>query len=339
MIFGERIKQLRGERQWTQEYVCEKLNISNGALSRYETGMYEPKSLDLVKDFANLFNVSTDYLLGLTSYKNPKKELEKKLFALNLTEAEFTFLVKMFNESDAIDISIYYIQNTISKNPYNNRENIILNTVLEIVLDYMPNVEDSNDNQSLNALNKQIELNLLKIKDLINSLDKSKIIHNYHEVSANNWINTNKYKEEIHQDGSISYSDKFYMCPVYGQISAGIPNWAEECIEGRIPIDPVLFDIVDPEEHFFLRVNGESMNKVIRNGAYALIHKQDTVENGEIAVVLVNGDEATLKKFSKQGDLVVLEPMSNDNSFQVQVYDKNTPIRILGKYIGKFEMK
>ena len=78
------------------------------------------------------------------------------------------------------------------------------------------------------------------------------------------------------------------MCPVYGQISAGQPNWAEECIEGRLMLDPDLMGIVNPEEHFFLRVNGESMNQVVRNGAFALIHKQDTIENGEIAVVLVN---------------------------------------------------
>ena len=209
MVFGERIKELRIEKQWTQDYVCSKLNISAGALSRYETSMYEPKSLELVKDFANLFGVSTDYLLGKTNEKNTIKDVSNKLF----------------------------------------------------------------------------------------------------------------------------------MAPVYGQISAGTPNWAEECIEGRIPIDPVLFNIVDPEECFFLRVNGESMNKVIRNGAYALIRKTDWVENGEIAVVLVNGFDATLKKFSKQGDLVVLEPMSDDSSFQVQVYDKNTPIKVIGKYIGKFEMK
>ena len=80
MIFGERIKQLRIENKWTQEYVCEKLNISSGALSRYETSMYEPKSLDLVKDFANLFNVSTDYLLGKTDIRNPE-ELKNVSFA------------------------------------------------------------------------------------------------------------------------------------------------------------------------------------------------------------------------------------------------------------------
>ena len=40
MNFGDRIKELRTEKQWTQEFVAEKLNISMGALSRYETGMY-----------------------------------------------------------------------------------------------------------------------------------------------------------------------------------------------------------------------------------------------------------------------------------------------------------
>lgn len=131
---------------------------------------------------------------------------------------------------------------------------------------------------------------------------------------------------------------RVYMCPVYGQISAGQPNWAEECIEGRLMLDPDLMGIVNPEEHFFLRVNGESMNKVIRNGAFALIHKQDTVESGEIAVVLVNGYDATLKKFTRQGDLIILEPQSNDETFKTQVYDKTTPIQILGKYVGKMEI-
>lgn len=123
-----------------------------------------------------------------------------------------------------------------------------------------------------------------------------------------------------------------------GEISAGQPNWAEECIEGRIPIDPNLMGIINPEEHFFLRVNGESMNKEVKNGAFALIHKQDTVQDGEIAVVLVNGYDATLKKFTRQGDLIILEPQSNDESFKPQVYDKTTSIKILGKYVGKMEI-
>lgn len=132
---------------------------------------------------------------------------------------------------------------------------------------------------------------------------------------------------------------KYYMCPVYGRISAGQPNWAEECIEGRLPIDIELMNIVNPEECFFLRVNGESMNKEIQNGAYALIRKTDSVDDGDIAVVLVNGYDATLKIFNRQGDFILLEPMSTDPVFKTQVYGKDTEIKIIGKYIGKMEMK
>ena len=144
--------------------------------------------------------------------------------------------------------------------------------------------------------------------------------------------------EKLKEKENKILNKKYYMCPVYGQISAGQPNWAEENIEGRIPIDTDLMDIYNPEEYFFLRVNGKSMNKVIKNGAFALIHKQDTVENGEIAVVLVNGYDATLKKFTKQGNLIILEPNSTDESFETQVYDKTTSIKILGKYVGKLEI-
>lgn len=145
-------------------------------------------------------------------------------------------------------------------------------------------------------------------------------------------------KEKINKNiARVSLDISFYMCPVYGQISAGQPNWVEENIEGRLPIDPNLMGIVNPEEHFFLRVNGESMNKVIRNGAFALIHKQDIVKDGEIAVVLINGYDATLKKFTRQGDMIILEPQSTDETFKTQVYDKTTPIKILGKYVGKME--
>lgn len=155
-------------------------------------------------------------------------------------------------------------------------------------------------------------------------IDKIEMLANYFNI----------LKSDLVEDKS----KKYYMCPVYGQISAGQPNWAEECIEGRIMIEPNLMNIYNPEEYFFLRVNGESMNNVIKNGAFALIHKQDIVENGEIAVVLVNGYDATLKKFTKQGDLIILEPNSTDETFKTQVYDKTTSIKILGKYVGKLEI-
>lgn len=133
-------------------------------------------------------------------------------------------------------------------------------------------------------------------------------------------------------------NDKLFLAPVYGKISAGLPNWAEECLDGYLPIDPNLMNISSPGECFFLRVDGESMNKVLKNGSYALIRKTDFVEDGEIAVVLVNGYDATIKKFTKQGDIIALEPMSDDPSIKTQIYTKNTSIKVIGKYIGKMEI-
>lgn len=159
----------------------------------------------------------------------------------------------------------------------------------------------------------------MTIEELLGMLDK------YQEFKLNE--ETSKLKENM-----------YYMTPVYGRISAGQPNWAEECIEGRIPIDPDMMNITNPEECFFLKVNGESMNKVVKDGAYALIRKTDVVDDGDIAVVLVNGYDATLKVFNRQEDFILLEPMSTDTSFKTQVYGKDTEIKVIGKYIGKMEL-
>lgn len=256
--------------------------------------------------------------------------------------------LKLLEKENYIKINNYTFINCFDiEDIYNNLNNL---EHLELFSLYSKNITLKNSNNELNFLADYIDsfsrcLTLAHLSqfdsnsliELFKKKSRSSTCNN--EVSAEEWTDKDKYDEIINSDGSISYSRNFYMCPVYGQISAGMPNWAEECIEGRLPIDPNLMGIIDPEECYFLRVNGESMNKVIANGAYALIRKTDWVENGEIAVVLVNGYDATLKKFTQHGDVVVLEPMSNDPTIQTQVYDKNTPIKIIGKYIGKFEMK
>lgn len=145
-------------------------------------------------------------------------------------------------------------------------------------------------------------------------------------------------KSDVRNANNSNINDMFYLCPVYGKISAGQPNWVEDCLDGYLPIDPNLMNISNPEECFFLRVNGESMNKVIQNGSYALIRKTDFVNNGEIAVVLIDGFDATLKKFTKEGDVILLEPMSNDPTIHTQIYNKRNAISVIGKYIGKMEI-
>lgn len=312
-ILSIRVKELRNKAKLTQEDLAKMLGLNNkSSIANYESG-YSIPSDEIKKKMCNIFQCSMDYLMGLTSYLNPKEDLEKELYNLNLSEYEFNQAVQLLLK-DCNDSTLPCNDTKISK-------------AIHKCLDFIFNYGDDNS-ISVYANNK-------KLKDIIESLDKNKIIHRHNETTS---LNENKYAKTNNSDDSISYKSNFYMLPVYGQISAGQPNWAEECIEGYLPIDPELMGILNPEEYFFLRVNGESMNKIIRNGAYALIHKQDTVENGEIAAVLVNGFEATLKKFMRHKDVIVLEPQSDDNSFQTQIYGADEEIKIIGKYSGKFEI-
>ena len=323
-ILATRINQMRKELNLTQEELALKLGLKGkSSIANYESGKITPSDEIKIK-MCEIFNCSMDYLMGLTSKKNPKEDLEKNLSQYNLSPEEYE-----------------KIKSLLINNNYNTNE-LLLDGALpdrirQVIFTIHCFYNDYDVTQMISKLNgtrtgfgsvrfpldiddkvldKELynigEISTTKFKDLLSSLDESKFIKDYHS--------------------------RFYMCPVYGQISAGQPNWAEECIEGRLPIDPDLMGIVNPEEHFFLRVNGESMNKIIRNGAFALIHKQDMVDDGEIAVVLVNGYDATLKKFTRQGDMIILEPQSNDESFKTQVYDKTTSIKILGKYVGKMEI-
>ncbi|EJR71453.1 hypothetical protein IK7_06225 [Bacillus cereus VD156] len=120
--------------------------------------------------------------------------------------------------------------------------------------------------------------------------------------------------------------------PVIGKIAAGIPIEAVEDVVDRIT-PPYQTNNID--ELFGLVVHGESMNKIIPNGHYAVLKKQPDVENGEIAAVIVNGHYATLKKVYKFTDLMILEPYSHDESFKDQQFSRDNceDIKIIGKFL------
>ena len=118
--------------------------------------------------------------------------------------------------------------------------------------------------------------------------------------------------------------------PIRGRISAGLPLYAEEQIEGY-----TYTDLNHGGEYFALRVHGDSMNAIrIYDGDLLIIRKQDVVEDGEIAVVMVNDDEATVKCWHRRENIVMLEPKSTNPTHQMQIYDaKETPIRVIGKVV------
>lgn len=115
--------------------------------------------------------------------------------------------------------------------------------------------------------------------------------------------------------------------PILGRIACGSPIYAEENIEGY-----TYTDLNGGSDYFALRVRGDSMNAArINDGDLVIIRQQETVENGQIAAVMVGDDEATLKRFRQDGDMITLMPQSMNPVHQPMVFDaKKTAVHILG---------
>ncbi len=121
-----------------------------------------------------------------------------------------------------------------------------------------------------------------------------------------------------------------HRIPILGRIPAGLPLYAEQNIEGY-----TLTDLNGGAEYFALRVTGDSMNAArIQDGDLLIVRRQEEVENGEIAIVLVDDEDATVKRFYSTRDTVTLMPQSTNPQHQPQMYDlRKTRIKVLGKVV------
>ncbi len=159
-------------------------------------------------------------------------------------------------------------------------------------------------------------------------MDKIELLAGYFGIMKSELIE--KHDADIPPiPGAFSYKPTRSI-PIVGRVAAGLPVLAEEYIEGYIEID-----YKDSGEYFGLRVSGDSMNAAnIHDGNILIIRKQPEVENGQIAVVIVNGYDGTVKRYYRNGDMVTLMPQSTNPDHQPQMYNINeTEIRVVGKAV------
>jgi len=121
---------------------------------------------------------------------------------------------------------------------------------------------------------------------------------------------------------------KTQKIPLLGEIAAGNPIYADEDFECYVELGAKI------QADFALRVKGDSMiNARIMDGDIVFIRKQQTVNNGEVAAVLI-GDDAALKRFYRDGDIVTLLAENPAHPPRVIQLDESTDVRILGKAIA-----
>lgn len=173
---------------------------------------------------------------------------------------------------------------------------------------------------------------------------------NFKYTTFTDWCNGVKYPridniEKLANYFGISKSDlieikgsdtdesiKSVQIPVLGYVKAGIPMTA---IENIIDYEEISQEQARTGEFFGLQIKGDSMEPKISEGDVVIVRKQETVENGEIAVVLINGDDATVKKFYKTdaGIKLVSTNPTYDPFFFTPDEVNTLPVSVIGKVV------
>lgn len=202
----------------------------------------------------------------------------------------------------------------------------------------MPNNFGNKDTMARN-IRYYMEINNKTRKDMCSALGVS-------YSTFTDWVNGNKYPriDKIEMMANYFHITKAdlveeptekkskFMVPVLGLVRAGIPMDAVEYI---IDYEEISEDMARQGEFFALQIKGDSMEPRIKEGDVVIVRKQPDVENGETAIILVNGDEATIKKVQKFNggiNLIPSNPAYDVMTFSNEQIEK-LPVRILGKVV------
>ncbi|MBR6784844.1 MAG: helix-turn-helix domain-containing protein [Clostridia bacterium] len=122
------------------------------------------------------------------------------------------------------------------------------------------------------------------------------------------------------------------LVPVLGYVRAGIPM---EAVEDILDYEEISAEMASRGEYFGLKIKGDSMFPLFQAGDTVIVRRQPDAESGEIAVVLVNGNDATVKKIIKKDTSLLL--VSENSAYEPMVFSKseieNLPVTIIGKVV------
>lgn len=152
-------------------------------------------------------------------------------------------------------------------------------------------------------------------QDLLESLESKGIIER--QESGN-------YKLLTNPDLGPSHAQTVNV-PIFGTVACGTPMLAEQNIEGFIPISTALAKT--GRKYFILHAKGDSMDEVdINDGDLVLVRQQPTANNGDHVVALID-DEATIKEFFKDKNVILLKPRSTNKNHKPIILTKDFQIQ------------
>lgn len=188
------------------------------------------------------------------------------------------------------------------------------------------------NNVDRKRLSKDLGVKYTTLSDWINAktyprIDKIELLADYFNITKADLV-----EDKDAKDKEVVQTLPVKEIPIVSQISAGLPIYAEENILEHTYIATKKLN--SNKEIFGLRVNGDSMDKEFRDGDVVIVEKDAVVENGQIAVVQVNGYNATVKRVRYEKDRIILIPESNNPAHYPQVYSQDDEVKIIGKVVS-----
>lgn len=301
---GQYLKKIRDERGFSLRKLEEISGVSNAYISQIENGKRTPSPKVLKKLSGPL---KLDY-----------NDLMKRAGYVDLHEDTITAL-KDYDLDELLAAATYIFFKAIREDEKKN------NTFKNYFLKQL---------HEMYSLNEQTALELINSPDFLNMLIENLTLEEkiqFLDILIKDFVENDINPKTVFDDHMISNNS---ICtirvPVLGFIAAGSPIFADEQIEEWTEI-PNLWNLKEGEV-IVLRVKGDSMiGSRIYDGDKVVVKLQREVENGEIAVVNVNGDEATLKRVKRAQDGQTILYPDNPNYEPIIVNDEKA--RIIGKVI------
>lgn len=170
---------------------------------------------------------------------------------------------------------------------------------------------------------------------LLSDSDNNNILSDFFKYKANeyNYSENNVNNESttmVAGDSEPYYTDNNTIkIPVVGTVAAGEPILAEQNI---VDYEELPAEEFKDGDYFGLKIKGDSMFPRILEGDVVIVRQQSDCDNGKVAVVLINGDEATVKQIKKTESGIMLIPFNNkyDPMFFTKEEIETKPVKIIG---------
>jgi SOS regulatory protein LexA len=314
-LFGAFLKQLRKNKGLTIRQLEKLSGVSNAYLSQIENGKRGMPNPEILKKIHGPLGVGYDDLMERAGYISP--ELRSELLPETIQTMEsYNELSELI--SNAADIFVGSVTTA---------DGSIKNEFKQMIM-LVDELENHLHNGDLNELLNQPNV-MHKLIDYLTLDEKIRFLNSIIKDFVDRDINPKdvfKSNEEKIYENSVH----ILRVPVLGLIAAGQPILANEHIEEWTEI-PNMWNLKE-QEAIVLKVKGDSMiGSRIYEGDKVIVKLQQEVESGEIAVVNINGDEATLKRVKKtENGQVILYP---DNPKYEPTFITNESARIIGKVI------